>query len=1149
MQKEVQIVISAKDYASKTFKSLTNSAKKEFGKIKNSINRIGQAARELTVPATIASGAMVAAGNNFVKTAYKAETGGKLFNKMLKRVGENQSKVTNQVNQLAEALRIPSTVIEQNAKDLLRKGYSYKQIADIYKGAAASGLAAGRDTVDSIESVTDALVSEMSIALNRIGIAENLGTAHQNYAEQLGKTTKELTESEKAAAAHQMVLKATKSEVEDMPELFKGYGGAVADWRQELYQARVELGQELMPIWTNFYQKGADLLNMFNDLNKTQKETVMKVGKIASGTIAAAAGLGLMASAASVAGKAFGVLSAIYSIITSPIILGGAVFVGIGTALYDAWDNDWKGVRTRITNFIDESLKKWKEFNKWEGWNSIKNIALDIYDWFDGLWDKIKIGDWSGAWNQVLTGLKNIWKKINEYFFRTPKEAKKINNLIKMSGDPFKKVKPGLIYRLKKQLQEQWKKLSNWKGWGKIWDWVKQATNVSWQFIKNSWNRLKKWEGWSKLWNWIDEKTPKKLDLGIKKLVEGTNLGIKATLKWTGKTYNAIKKGFNTGNWADAIGIGADLWKKGMNLLIGFKVSQLAGAALLTKIQNAISWLGTGTTGAIFSTAGLLGIASVGVQLVEAANNAGKTWEKVGANIITAVALGMGIGSFTGNPKAGVLTFSIVMNLEVGEIIGLDSILGKYREIGEVAQNKSLSFLEKVNKIYDLISEITAGNSTWIPERPKTPKYWIPKNENAKEGKHQITPEELQKYWEKNKIKLPIFDESIFDEYQEGGMTADVSINQAAGIVHGGEWVMPAWMVNQFPSLTKLLENIRTKGFKSGGPVGYKTGGNVSFAGMNFDDVKGWIDNISNSINKFGKIISKVFNKLIDVLITVVDVVGSAFGKEDLGQKIRKSFINLKEWFDNLFKEDDKTNQIDTGKTKDNIDQKIINSSTSHLLTSWDKLILNLKTMWKKSNEKFNDVTDFIETKFENAQKWFQKPWEHKLDDIKNNFAQIAMRAGNIGSKVASNLGNKMINQSSIASGAIKGFQENGLTGVLTSLISNSKVFASIIKIINPIFRSLADIAGAVLLPVLKILKKPLEGLAKILRWVAKTIVKVWNGIVEVLDTIIFWDSLDHWKASLDDITNETDEAAEAMSNYNDVSGFKVAYRAYQVAT
>lgn len=47
----------------------------------------------------------------------------------------------------------------------------------------------------------------------------------------------------------------------------------------------------------------------------------------------------------------------------------------------------------------------------------------------------------------------------------------------------------------------------------------------------------------------------------------------------------------------------------------------------------------------------------------------GAWWVEFGKNLVTALALGIGIGAFTGSPRAGVLVFTIAINLKIGSKI------------------------------------------------------------------------------------------------------------------------------------------------------------------------------------------------------------------------------------------------------------------------------------------------------------------------------------------------------------------------------------------------------------------------------------------------------------------------------------------------
>jgi hypothetical protein len=55
--------------------------------------------------------------------------------------------------------------------------------------------------------------------------------------------------------------------------------------------------------------------------------------------------------------------------------------------------------------------------------------------------------------------------------------------------------------------------------------------------------------------------------------------------------------------------------------------------------------------------------------------------------------------------------------------------------------------------------------------------------------------------------------------FSDGGYTGDGGKYDPAGIVHKGEYVIPAWQVDKYPHAINELENIRKKGYADGGMV------------------------------------------------------------------------------------------------------------------------------------------------------------------------------------------------------------------------------------------------------------------------------------------------------------------------------------------
>lgn len=141
---------------------------------------------------------------------------------------------------------------------------------------------------------------------------------------------------------------------------------------------------------------------------------------------------------------------------------------------------------------------------------------------------------------------------------------------------------------------------------------------------------------------------------------------IKAIVEMGGDTWDALKTGFSTGNWSPLFGIGLDLTKIGLSILATVQLASGLGPLVWTGIASALLKSGFAKYGGLTST-GVIAAASIAIGLIEAVDNGG--YEKFGKDLALALAVGIGIGTFTKSPKAGMLAFTIAMNLEWGEKI------------------------------------------------------------------------------------------------------------------------------------------------------------------------------------------------------------------------------------------------------------------------------------------------------------------------------------------------------------------------------------------------------------------------------------------------------------------------------------------------
>lgn len=103
-----------------------------------------------------------------------------------------------------------------------------------------------------------------------------------------------------------------------------------------------------------------------------------------------------------------------------------------------------------------------------------------------------------------------------------------------------------------------------------------------------------------------------------------------------------------------------------------------------------------------------------------------------------------------------------------------------------------------------------------------------------------------------------------------GGLT-EGSINQIAGVVHGGEYVVPAWLVEQNKGIIAYLERQR-KGYKQGGFVGYQNGGFVEEEPSLLNKIIGGIKDYFAK-GGIGKDVKGIFSILEDALSFILNYV------------------------------------------------------------------------------------------------------------------------------------------------------------------------------------------------------------------------------------------------------------------------------------
>ncbi|MCK8824736.1 phage tail tape measure protein [Fuchsiella alkaliacetigena] len=277
-----------------------------------------------------------------------------------------------------------------------------------------------------------------------------------------------------------------------------------------------------------------------------------------------------------------------------------------------------------------------------------------------------------------------------------------------------------------------------------------------------------------------------------------------------------------------------------VTLKVSLALMKGAAAAIKAKIISGLG-LGLGTAalgaGKVGLGTSMLGVLSVGIALKEALGDEGD-FESFGADLIAALAAGIGV-SFIGGPKAGTLAFTVFMNFQIGSWIA-EELDEKLSEIGPKADSWFTRFQP-------------SGGSSSV---------------------HNPLP-----------------------GLKSGGYTGNIPVDEVAGVVHGGEWVAPAWMVDdpEFGSIIAQLEQAR-RGYKDGGHVGRNLS-TLQESGLADDSMLyGMLENLSKIAED-----TEEFQKLVEVIASV-DQIQNSFENElqDVKSQIEEDTGEVEEFLENI---------------------------------------------------------------------------------------------------------------------------------------------------------------------------------------------------------------------------------------------------------
>ena len=266
------------------------------------------------------------------RAANEAEAAVFILAKTAEYYNVNVEKAQAFTERFASAMGVMPEAVNAATTQLIRAGYSLEEIQAAFTGGAASALAAGKSVQQGVEAVAMALAQGQSIYLNQIGIAENIGLAMNKAATAAADQGEAAQEAARRNAALNIILKATRSEVESLPILMSGFAGSTNTLNLAMKELQLNLGQAVIPELTRLISRVAEVVGKFNDLSPATKEAIGTGALAGAGILGVVAAIGIaipLVNALTASIK--GLWAALLVLAKHPIVLAVTALAGLAT--------------------------------------------------------------------------------------------------------------------------------------------------------------------------------------------------------------------------------------------------------------------------------------------------------------------------------------------------------------------------------------------------------------------------------------------------------------------------------------------------------------------------------------------------------------------------------------------------------------------------------------------------------------------------------------------------------------------------------------------------------------------------------------------------------------------------------------------------
>lgn len=203
MAKKVEVIVSAKDNATKTIKNFTKNTKMSFTELNQSLEIVRKGVDGIVKAFDILS------------QGAKLKQQERAFDNLARTYNTSSNQIIKDLERVSKGFVDQATIIEKAGTAMLT-GIDPKYLTDLMEIAVATSKVTGQEVTKAFDDISLAVARQSKMILDNLGIVISVEEANTNYAKKLGKTAEQLTDVERKQAFLNEVMEKGGKMVKDI---------------------------------------------------------------------------------------------------------------------------------------------------------------------------------------------------------------------------------------------------------------------------------------------------------------------------------------------------------------------------------------------------------------------------------------------------------------------------------------------------------------------------------------------------------------------------------------------------------------------------------------------------------------------------------------------------------------------------------------------------------------------------------------------------------------------------------------------------------------------------------------------------------------------------------------------------------------------